>query len=66
MSPAHSAVAATAAPAACSAQERSGRWHEQHRLAGWPRLGMTDEGMTERWSGLTARQYRKVISLPGS
>jgi hypothetical protein len=30
------------------------------------RLGMTDEGMTERWSGLTARQYRKVISLLGS
>jgi RimJ/RimL family protein N-acetyltransferase len=29
------------------------------------RLGMTDEGMTERWFGLTARQYRKVISPPG-
>jgi RimJ/RimL family protein N-acetyltransferase len=28
------------------------------------RLGMTDEGVTERWFGLTARQYRKVISLP--
>jgi RimJ/RimL family protein N-acetyltransferase len=27
------------------------------------RLGMTDEGLTERWFGLTARQYRKVISL---
>ena len=26
------------------------------------RLGMTDEGVTERWFGLTARQYRKVIS----
>jgi RimJ/RimL family protein N-acetyltransferase len=25
------------------------------------RLGMTDEGATERWFGLTARQYRKVI-----
>jgi RimJ/RimL family protein N-acetyltransferase len=25
------------------------------------RLGMTDEGVTERWFGLTARQYRKVI-----
>jgi RimJ/RimL family protein N-acetyltransferase len=25
------------------------------------RLGMTDEGLTERWFGLTARQYRKVI-----
>ena len=28
------------------------------------RLGMTDEGVTERWFGLTARQYRKVISFP--
>jgi RimJ/RimL family protein N-acetyltransferase len=28
------------------------------------RLGMTDEGVTERWFGLTTRQYRKVISLP--
>jgi RimJ/RimL family protein N-acetyltransferase len=26
------------------------------------RLGMTDEGVTERWFGLTARQYRKVIT----
>jgi RimJ/RimL family protein N-acetyltransferase len=25
------------------------------------RLGMTDEGVTERWFGLTARQYRKAI-----
>jgi len=25
------------------------------------RLGMTDEGVTERWFGLTARQYRKVL-----
>jgi RimJ/RimL family protein N-acetyltransferase len=25
------------------------------------RLGMTDEGETERWFGLTTRQYRKVI-----
>ena len=30
------------------------------RVAG--RLGMTGEGVTERWFGLTARQYRKVIS----
>jgi len=30
------------------------------------RLGMADEGVTERWFGLTARQYRKVISVPGS
>ena len=31
------------------------------------RLGMTDEGVTERWFGLTTRQYRKVISpLPAS
>jgi RimJ/RimL family protein N-acetyltransferase len=29
------------------------------------RLGMTDEGVTERWFGLTARQYRTVISRPG-
>jgi RimJ/RimL family protein N-acetyltransferase len=28
------------------------------------RLGMADEGVTERWFGLTARQYRTVIS-PG-
>jgi RimJ/RimL family protein N-acetyltransferase len=26
------------------------------------RLGMTDEGVTERWFGLTARQYRKVMT----
>jgi RimJ/RimL family protein N-acetyltransferase len=26
------------------------------------RLGMTDEGLTERWFGLTLRQYRKVIN----
>jgi RimJ/RimL family protein N-acetyltransferase len=30
------------------------------------RLGMTDEGVTERWFGLTARQYRKVIRPAGS
>jgi RimJ/RimL family protein N-acetyltransferase len=30
------------------------------------RLGMTDEGVTERWFGLTARQYRKVLSGPES
>ncbi len=30
------------------------------------RLGMTDEGVTERWFGLTARQYRKVIGPPGA
>ena len=31
------------------------------------RLGMTDEGVTERWFGLTTRQYRKIIrlTLPG-
>jgi RimJ/RimL family protein N-acetyltransferase len=29
------------------------------------RLGMTDEGVTERWFGLTARQYRKVITPLG-
>jgi RimJ/RimL family protein N-acetyltransferase len=26
------------------------------------RLGMTDEGVTGRWFGLTARQYRKIMS----
>jgi RimJ/RimL family protein N-acetyltransferase len=25
------------------------------------RLGMQDEGVTERWFGLTTRQYRLVI-----
>jgi RimJ/RimL family protein N-acetyltransferase len=30
------------------------------------RLGMTDEGVTMRWFGLTMRQYRKLISLPES
>jgi RimJ/RimL family protein N-acetyltransferase len=30
------------------------------------RLGMTDEGITERWFGLTARQYRKAIRHPES
>jgi RimJ/RimL family protein N-acetyltransferase len=30
------------------------------------RLGMTDEGVTERWFGLTARQYRKVLDLSES
>jgi RimJ/RimL family protein N-acetyltransferase len=30
------------------------------------RLGMTDEGVTERWFGLTARQYRKAINPPGA
>jgi len=25
------------------------------------RLGMTDEGVTDRWFGLTARQFRKVL-----
>jgi len=34
------------------------------RVAG--RLGMTDEGETERWFGLTTRQYRKVIGPPRS
>jgi RimJ/RimL family protein N-acetyltransferase len=29
------------------------------------RLGMTDEGVTGRWFGLTTRQYRKVIRAPG-
>jgi RimJ/RimL family protein N-acetyltransferase len=28
------------------------------------RLGMTDDGVTERWFGLRARQYRKVLRRP--
>jgi hypothetical protein len=27
------------------------------------RLGMTDEGVTQRWFGLTPREYRKVTGL---
>jgi RimJ/RimL family protein N-acetyltransferase len=27
------------------------------------RLGMSDEGTTDRWFGLTARQFRKVIAV---
>jgi RimJ/RimL family protein N-acetyltransferase len=27
------------------------------------RLGMSDEGTTDRWFGLTARQFRKVIAI---
>jgi RimJ/RimL family protein N-acetyltransferase len=30
------------------------------------RLAMTDEGVTERWFGLTARQYRKALRHPES
>ena len=30
------------------------------------RLGMTDEGITERWFGLTARQYRAITGPQGS
>ena len=26
------------------------------------RLGMRDEGITQRWFGLTSRQFRKVIT----
>jgi RimJ/RimL family protein N-acetyltransferase len=29
------------------------------------RLGMSDEGTTDRWFGLTARQFRKVIAVRG-
>jgi RimJ/RimL family protein N-acetyltransferase len=29
------------------------------------RLGMTDEGTTRRWSGLTLRQYRKALAQGG-
>lgn len=28
------------------------------------RLGMQDEGVTDRWFGLTTRQYRKALTLP--
>lgn len=27
------------------------------------RLGITDDGVAERWFGLTARQYRKVVNV---
>jgi RimJ/RimL family protein N-acetyltransferase len=27
------------------------------------RLGMADDGVTERWFGMTARQYRKLVNL---
>ena len=27
------------------------------------RLGMSDEGATDRWFGLAARQFRKVIAV---
>jgi hypothetical protein len=30
------------------------------------RLGMADEGVTERWFGLAMRQYRKAIEPPQS
>jgi RimJ/RimL family protein N-acetyltransferase len=30
------------------------------------RLGMTDEGVTDRWFGLTARQYREILDPPGA
>jgi RimJ/RimL family protein N-acetyltransferase len=30
------------------------------------RLGRTGDGVTERWFGLTARQYRKLITPAGS
>jgi RimJ/RimL family protein N-acetyltransferase len=30
------------------------------------RLDMTDEGVTDRWFGLTTRQYRKVIGTPAA
>lgn len=29
------------------------------------RLGMTDEGVTDRWFGLSLRQYRRVLGAPG-
>jgi RimJ/RimL family protein N-acetyltransferase len=30
------------------------------------RLGMTDEGLTDRWYGLTLREYRKVLGAAGA
>ncbi len=30
------------------------------------RLGMRDEGVTDRWFGLTVRQYRKAIGSPAA
>ena len=29
------------------------------------RLGMSDEGTTDRWFGLTARQFRKTLTADG-
>jgi RimJ/RimL family protein N-acetyltransferase len=29
------------------------------------RLGMSDEGTTDRWFGLTARQFRKILAATG-
>jgi RimJ/RimL family protein N-acetyltransferase len=34
-----------------------------HRVA--LRLGMTDEGLTDRWYGQTLRAYRKVLGAAG-
>jgi RimJ/RimL family protein N-acetyltransferase len=30
------------------------------------RLDMQDEGVTDRWFGLTARQYRKILGSPAA
>jgi RimJ/RimL family protein N-acetyltransferase len=30
------------------------------------RLGMSDEGTTDRWFGLTARQFRKILAADGA
>jgi len=29
------------------------------------RLGMCDEGTTDRWFGLTSRQFRRTITIGG-
>ena len=63
------------------ARERMGRWHDRERAldqvlaltdldnapsqAVASRLGMHDEGTTDRWFGLTSRQFRKAVAAGG-
>jgi hypothetical protein len=38
------------------------RWEDVRSQAVAARLGMRDEGTTDRWFGLTARQFSKTIA----